>query len=262
MKKKRNLILNIVFGVIFSGTVIFGILSFFTHWVVPSQATLVLIEGFLTCIGLFVPFLLERFLGIRTSFTIRLGFFLFLFCASTLGEACQFYYRIGWWDDLLHAFSGLGITLMAYCITKQAIKHSGLKHQMAIALFVGITVSFSVAMMWELIECMCDTVAGTNMQKFIPETSELFNGGNSWEPLNGTDEQIAAFYRSPEGYKYALMDTMTDIIDCAIGTACFVLATVVAENKKENAFDKMIVFTRFEDDLDESVSEEQTEELV
>ena len=46
-----------------------------------------------------------------------------------------------------------------------------------------------------------DNLLGLNSQKFIPETTALFNGGNSFAPLAGTDGEIAAFFRQPSGYK-------------------------------------------------------------
>jgi hypothetical protein len=49
------------------------------------------------------------------------------------------------------------------------------------------------------------------MQKFIP-ADPFFNGGDSSKPLNGSDQEIANFYRFPKGYAFALRDTMEDII--------------------------------------------------
>ena len=58
----------------------------------------------------------------------------------------------------------------------------------------------------------------------IPTVNGIYNGGNSNLPLLGDNKTIAEFFRRPEGYRYALFDTMYDMVVCFVGT---MLTTIV-----------------------------------
>lgn len=241
-KKRSNVILLILFFIIFLSTLIFGIVSICIHLLDKSQAILVIIEGVLGIICLFVPYLLEKVFHISTAFFVRLGWYLFVFSAASLGEACQLYYRLSWWDDFLHIFSSIGIAMIGFCIAENILKNSSGKKGIFLCLLFSTIFSFAIGFVWEFLEFCCDCIAGTNMQKFIPEIDSIFNGGNSFIPLNGTNEEIATFFREPTGYKYALNDTMSDIIDCIIGTTLFSIIAIIRKKLNKDAFSTLIVF--------------------
>lgn len=46
-------------------------------------------------------------------------------------------------------------------------------------------------------------------------------------PLLGTDNKIAAFYKDPSGYKYALLNTMTDLLLNGLDTLVTIVAFVI-----------------------------------
>jgi hypothetical protein len=96
-------------------------------------------------------------------------------------------------------------------------------------------VSLAGELLWELAEFSIDRAFGTNMQKFMPEIEPFFNGGLSKELLNGTAEEIAAFFRTPAGYTYALKDTMSDMLLNLAGTVAFG-GLCIATAKKGKAF--------------------------
>ncbi len=240
-KKLCNVILLIIFFIIFLSTLIFGIVSICTHILDKSQAILVIIEGVLGIICLFIPYILEKVFHISTAFVVRLGWYLFVCFAATLGEACQLYYQLSWWDDFLHIFSSIGIALIGFCIAEGILKHTDGKKGIFLCLLFSTLFSFAIGFIWEFLEYCCDCIAGTNMQKFIPEVDSIFNGGNSFIPLNGTNEEIATFFRQPSGYRYALKDTMSDIIDCIIGTTLFSIIAIIRKKLDKNAFSTLIV---------------------
>lgn len=241
-RKKSNMILFIVFFIIFVSTFIFGIVSICVNLLDKAQAILVIIEGVLGILCLFVPYMLERFFHIYTSFIVRLGWYVFIFLAATLGEACQLYYRLRWWDDFLHIFSSMGIAMIGFCLAEHIIKYTDEKKGIFLCLLFSTMFSFAIGFVWEFIEFCCDSIAGTNMQKFMPEVDALFNGGNSFLPLHGTNIEIAEYFRYPKGYKYALIDTMFDIIDCIIGTTVFSIIALIKKKYNKHAFQKIIIF--------------------
>jgi hypothetical protein len=69
------------------------------------------------------------------------------------------------------------------------------------------------------------------MQKTIPE-GNLFNGGNSFADLLGSDAEVAAFFRTSKGYRYALMDTMSDLVECFGGSLALSRFCVIPLRKR------------------------------
>lgn len=64
--------------------------------------------------------------------------------------------------------------------------------------------------MWEIYEFGVDSLFGINMQKYIP--LDFYDALFENETIGMSVEEIASFYSTPEGYRYALMDTMGDIL--------------------------------------------------
>ena len=90
------------------------------------------------------------------------------------------------------------------------------------------------------------------MQKFIPMVDGLFNGGAGREPLLGTDEQIAAFFRRPEGYKYALMDTMYDLVVDLVGAAIMTMICYMCMKSKKVSIDAFVITKEGDDKADKA----------
>jgi len=94
---------------------------------------------------------------------------------------------------------------------------------------------------WEVMEFFIDSIFGCNMQKFIPMVDGIWNGGAGKEPLIGTNEQIAEFFRSPAGYKYALMDTMYDIIVDLFGALFMTMVCYVIMKFTKTSMDGFVI---------------------
>ncbi len=99
--------------------------------------------------------------------------------------------------------------------------------------------SLSVALLWEVFEYTTDSLLGGNAQRVIPE---MFNNGNNTKlPLEGNMEEIYNFYLQPEGYRYALEDTMTDIIVCLGGTVLSsAMVLIIAKTSSANEMNYLI----------------------
>lgn len=121
----------------------------------------------------------------------------FVLAALGAGELLNAYEIFWWWDDMLHAFSGLIIGLVGLL----SIYYFNARHTMKISpLFVAVFVfCFAMAMgaLWEVFEFCMDWLFGLNMQR--------------WNmPLDSV--VIGADYQG-----MGLRDTMSDLITALIG---------------------------------------------
>ena len=147
--------------------------------------------------------------AIQNELTKNLHYFLLLvialFCLAALvgGELFNAYELFWWWDDMLHALSGLIIGLVGLL----SIYYFNARHTMAISpLFVAVFV-FCFAMMaaavWEVFEFVMDIAFGLNMQRWSMPAGSVVIG--------------------VEHQGMGLRDTMSDLITAMLGS--FVAAT-------------------------------------
>ena len=238
-----NLISCVTFLVIYIAVTIYGIVCILNPNYDTSQAKLIVTSGI--C-GILLSFLfpgLDFLFGIKINVVIKSSIFLFAFCALVLGEAFCLYYKIPWWDTFLHYISGLLFALIGSYLLAAIYKKDNISHKRITLIVGGILISFSIGLMWEIYEFTFDSLFGTNMQKVIPEVDGLFNGGDSSLILNGSNDLIADFFKTPAGYRYALMDTMEDIVCCFTGGLTYLVISLVLTRKKESPFVQGIIFT-------------------
>jgi len=144
---------------------------------------------------------------------------LFLFASVTLAKMFDFYTLIPCWDLILHFFSGplmtaIGISLLG--LWHFGDKGTSLLPPLFIALF-GFFFSMTAAGLWEFYEFSFDTFAGTQMQKF--------------EVRNGIVDT-------------GLLDTMTDMIVAAIGSAAYSVCTWLDLRFKNGKITKRLYLKR------------------
>lgn len=234
--------LNII---IYLACIIYGIISFFVETPISgTQAILVLIESFAALLGVFAPLLLEKIFNMRISYAITIIVSIFIFLCVVLGEVFQFYYRFNFWDALIHVFGGMFLALLGFMIGNLFFRKRKQKSSVMVIATFAFAFGLMCGMLWEAIEFSLDSLFGTNMQKFIPENEELWNGGNSFEDLNGTDEDLANFFRTPEGYKFALMDTMTDTMCDFVGGILMCSYCIFMYRRDDTHFYRMFNFKK------------------
>ena len=235
-------VLNIL---IYLACIIYGIVSFaITTPISGTQAILVLIESFAALLGVFAPLLLEKIFNMRISYSITIIVSIFIFLCVVLGEVFQFYYRLSFWDALIHVFGGMFLALLGFMIGNLFFRKRKKKSSVMVIATFAFAFGLMCGMLWEAIEFSLDSLFGTNMQKFIPENGELWNGGNSFADLNGTDEEIADFFRSPEGYKFALKDTMTDLMCDLVGGILVCAYCIFMYKRDDTHFYRMFNFKK------------------
>lgn len=117
----------------------------------------------------FIPFIITKIarkksVYIPKPFTII--FLLFIFFSQYLGEIRNFYYRIWWWDILLHVVSGILFVLGGYFFINELRKRAELtiKSPFFTSLFI-FSISMTLETFWEVFEFLGDYFFNTNMLK-------------------------------------------------------------------------------------------------
>ena len=199
-------------------------------------------QSLLGIIVLSLPSVLKKFRLVVPAY-LKIVLVFYVLAAIFLGEVRHYYYRFEHWDTLCHMCSGMIFTVLSFSFVYLLNAGKGLHDKMSpgfVALFAFCFAATS-GLVWEVMEFCIDTIVGCNMQKFIPMVDGLFNGGAGREPLLGTDEQIAAFFRRPEGYKYALMDTMYDLVVDLVGAFIMTMVCYALMKAKKARMDEFVI---------------------
>lgn len=177
---------------------------------VKSDYVLMILQCIVGMIVIFLPSQVEKKFGLNIPDTMEIMYFIFLFCAIYLGEVRNFYYKIPYWDTILHAFSAGMLGFLGFVIVdffnKKQIKGTNLS-PFFVCLF-AFCFALTVGAVWEIYEYLADHILGTNMQKFMTASGTILTGHD------------------------ALGDTMKDIIVDFIG-AFVVVALGYVHLKRE-----------------------------
>lgn len=200
----------------------------------PAAARLVVTQNIGVALIPLIPLFSKKVFKLEISFKITACLMVAGFAGSFLGEGLQLYSKLGYWDKILHTISGIWVPLIAICLAKSLLAKKNVS-SFAYALVFAVVFSLAIAAFWEIYEFTFDLMLGTNMQKSIPP---LFNANDSiHSDLIGDVEEIGEFFTSPEGYRFALMDTMTDMCLCLLGTVIFALSAALVNKFNKTAFD-------------------------
>lgn len=161
------------------------------------------------------PLLAERL------FQRRLNTGLYLFClfyavGPMLGVCYQFYYRLSWWDKMLHLFGGFAFALFGIYLFG-LFRIDGKRKRLVTALF-ALCFSIAVSVVWEFAEFGADRFLGMDMQsdRVIHSIRSYSIGtgiGNAGtiEPIYSVS--INGITLPINGYlDIGLMDTMVDML--------------------------------------------------
>lgn len=123
----------------------------------------------------------------------------FILFGSLVGTKFKFYIDLEWYDLILHLFSGAISAWFGYDF---AFIVQGKKRPLspALAALFALGFSFFIAVGWEFFEFSMDTFHGTNLQMSSPNSDS------------------------------GLIDTMTDLIACAVGTVPSAILTALQRN--------------------------------
>lgn len=114
-----------------------------------------------------IPTIITHHFKLMVPGVMCILYYVFLYCAIFLGEIFSFYYRIPFWDSMLHAMSAAMLSTLGFILVDWLNKDEHVKLSMN-PLFVSLF-AFSFALMigtlWEIYEFSFDSILGLNMQK-------------------------------------------------------------------------------------------------
>ncbi|HNZ65446.1 MAG TPA: hypothetical protein PKJ10_06375 [Smithella sp.] len=161
-----------------------------------SQRIELLFWSFVTLALTFLPDYIEH-KNIHLPHLLEIFIVIFIFAGIFLSVRFELYYNVFWWDDLLHAVSGVIIGFLGFIIIyKINSKYSMDVSPLLVAVF-AFTFAITMGVLWEIFEFAIDWVFGTTMQ--------------SWDLPHDTTLIGRAFQGS------GLRDTMSDLIIDSIG---------------------------------------------
>ena len=191
-----------------------------------------ILNSFLSLVLFFLPALLEEWLRIKLSTTLKLITMLFIFCSQILGEVGMYYARFPLWDDLLHwingfLFAAFGFSLAEICNRRRRATFCLSPFYLAL---VACCFSLSIGVLWEFLEFAVDMITRSDMQKDMLLTSvssgAFSANGQTPVPLNGIAQTLIT---TADGQSYTvngyldigLIDTMKDLIVDFVGALIF-----------------------------------------
>lgn len=158
-------------------------------------------------VGMLVIMQLPRML--RTRFRVEvpwlLSIVIIVFCFSSLilGDGLDLYGKLPWWDKLLHAESGLLLSMIALWLIHIIMADNDKYiyfNKYFLSLFL-VMFSLGLGACWEIIEYSYDCIMGTNTQQFMATTTGSI--------ISPDDVPLAGHA--------ALRDTMQDLIFDLVG---------------------------------------------
>ncbi|MDD4494597.1 MAG: hypothetical protein PHV32_09690 [Eubacteriales bacterium] len=130
-------------------------------------------------LGLFgVLAVVEHTVFIKLPDFMYILFYIFLFCSVFLGEILNFYYRFGFWDTILHGFSGAMLGALGFIIV-ESLNRSKRGYVRLSPLFIALfSFCFAIAAgaLWETLEFTFDGILKLNMQKYALRDKTLLIG--------------------------------------------------------------------------------------
>lgn len=154
---------------------------------------------------------LERHHDVHIPRALLLTIMLFVVTALVLGDAYGNYERFWWWDDVLHAFSGIITGLVGFLLVYFLNARYDMNISARLVAVFAFAFAITLGVLWEVIEFSIDVMFGTDMQRWnLPAATILI----------GKDYQGSG-----------LRDTMSDLIVACIGAA---LASLFTYNAYKN----------------------------
>ena len=109
-----------------------------------------------------VPYVLDKIKLYHMSELLKFFYYLFILLAIVMGSFLGFYYKIWWFDLLVHFISGIVTSIVAILILKSN-KLNNIKYSKFIFMFILIF-SIALAGCWEYLEFIWDKLFYTDTQ--------------------------------------------------------------------------------------------------
>ena len=170
---------------------------------VKSDYILMLLECCLGIFAMLLPGMLTKKFKLEISGKIYYLYVFFLYAAIFLGEVREYYYKIPYWDIILHAFSSVMVGFLGFSLI-DILNHNNNRVTLSpfFVAYFAFCFAVQVGVIWEIYEFSADGLFGTDMQKYKLQGNMLLTGR---EALRDTMEDlivdtIGAFFASSIGY--------------------------------------------------------------
>jgi len=175
-----------------------------------SDFTLSLIQCILGAAALHIPAAVAKLFRLKIHNALSICFYVFVLCATVLGEMFSLYYAIPAWDSLLHLGSGIMAGMLGNILVVQWLREKGYEKLISPVLVAAVAICFAlcIGVVWEIYEFAGDTLLGLNMQKCLLQDGTELVG------------------------KAAIADTMKDLIVDMTGAAIAALYSALSLKKK------------------------------
>lgn len=142
-------------------------------------------------LSMFLPNIVEFIFKIKIAPFMQLTYELYLVLHFILGEICNFYVALSYYDTILHFTTAILLSIFGYSIIHYYLDDNFIFIQILFAFLFAIASEF----FWEILEFSIDHYFETNMQRFIKNGIIL------------------------KGHE-ALKDTIKDMIVAIFGSSC------------------------------------------
>lgn len=190
---------------------------------------------------LFVPaiFVVEYLLNIRSGvlFTASL---LFIAVGSILGCCFNLYSIIPFFDTALHGLSGVLFGALGFSLAEKCFGKAKNNSLFCGCLIFAFCFSLAIATVWEIFEYTCTAIFGFDMMEdtIVTEINSYLLSGAHTEmvEIEGITKTIIYLENGQtyiiNGYlDIGLIDTLTDMIICFIGTMLFGIIAIVSHKR-------------------------------
>ena len=180
-----------------------------------------------------MPLLLSVVFRWRMNLLFYLIFTFYTF-GPLLGAVYDVYYLVSWWDILLHLLAGTIFAVVGAQLAEWMNRNN--KTSYVFAAFVGVLMSVSIAVAWEIFEYSCDTFTGSDMQadtviNFINTKINRTDGSREIY-TNITETYVNGSSLGINGYlDIGLIDTMHDMIIETAGALVFLVYVLIDKNR-------------------------------
>lgn len=188
--------------------------------IIPDQPKEGLILAAVTPVLILAPEIVERLFQCRINTPVYL-FCLFYAIGPMLGVCYNLYYRISWWDKMLHVFGGLTFAVFGLHVFETFAGEN--KNKRLLTALFGACFSIAVSVIWEFAEFGADQFLGMDMQSdWVIHSIRSYSIGETMG-MTGVIEHINSVVVNGEtlpisGYlDIGLVDTMLDMLLESLG---------------------------------------------
>ncbi len=153
----------------------------------------------------------------------------YVFLTAFMGAYVNWYYEVWWWDKALHLVAGGLLVLAGYVMLKAYETRDKKTIPVTVIVFAAFCTSFMFGTFWEVFEFSFDQLFGGDTQHWSYALAE--EAGN----LTLLFQPAKEFHSDEWFSRFALIDTMTDIVMNSTGAVVFGIILKLALRKQEKA---------------------------